>query len=244
LTAADDSGAQFSMENIMFHKTNWCGHPSRLRDREEAPFSSLVAVTISVLKHSTVACGHALDRCCPGRDVEGAADSHCHPPEVAAALRPRCDPGSHNVSRPKALHITASLGACAREASFVHQHHLAALASLGSDEPRDNPADTQHSRGAGSNQGVLGNALLTRFHLVLPPLPVSSGRPVACSPSYKAHRKVLMAAASPRGVFRCAWIRWRTVGLSPKNSSRDWLPFCWLQWLQAGVLHKGCIELD
>src|SRR6266700_438212 len=119
---------------VLGHKTNRCGHLSCKRDGEEAPCSSLVAVAISALKRSTIACGHALDRSRSRCNVEEATSSHCHPPEVAAALRPRCDMGSHDVSRLEALHTTASLGAGTWEASLVHQHHLAALASLGSDE--------------------------------------------------------------------------------------------------------------
>src|SRR5713226_281163 len=57
---------------------------------------------------------------------------------------------------------------------------------------------------AASNQWVFGSPCWCLFHLVLPPVPVSTGTPVAQSSWYNRQRVLLTAAASRRGTLACA----------------------------------------
>lgn len=52
-----------------------------------------------------------------------------------------------------------------------------------------------------SSQWVFGILRCTRFHLVSPPLPVSTGNPTFLKRSYSAHRVAFTAAASLSGAF-------------------------------------------
>ncbi len=74
-----------------------------------------------------------------------------------------------------------------------------------------------------SSQWVLGSPRWTRFHLVRPPLAVSTGSANASSRWCRARRVLLTAAASFEGALACAW----TSGCP--NSCAVRLPLAWLQ---------------
>lgn len=88
---------------------------------------------------------------------------------------------------------------------------------------------------AASAQWDFSIPLVLRLNFVLPPLPVSIGKPVCCNLLNNSHRVALTAAASFNGILAEAKIRLSKSGLLVKNCSINWLPLAWLHSWQANV---------
>jgi hypothetical protein len=90
-----------------------------------------------------------------GRDIERASSTNCHAPNI----RPDFDTFRHHrfdhIPCLETLDHFGLLRASAWEATLVHQAHLSASVSIGSDEQCRDPLDRQVFRGASTYTGSI-----------------------------------------------------------------------------------------
>lgn len=116
-----------------------------------------------------------------GGDVECPDGAHGHPPNIDTLLCAGRDGCTRNVAGLKAKVALLALAVPDREAVPVESRHLAISVAGGRDQQRAHPSGVLSPTQAASCQRAFSSPRRVRLNLVRPPVPTSTGRPVATS---------------------------------------------------------------